>query len=190
MMMADPVADGVEVASAERPTMIITMESVPAVAMDEPERRAADNVAAASAEPQTSPSGDPVVVAKPVAASQEMITLAMETREVVNDADNSAAEAEKAVEDSTVASVPVVVERDDPDSILAAYDQRFKQTSFRNPDQLYELALWCREYGLPRRAIRHLRQTIALNPNHEGARLLLGYVRFRGKWVLDRRRQD
>lgn len=178
-MMADPASDGVEIAAAERPTMIITMESVPAVAMDEPAQPVA------LTEAPVSPSGEPVVVAKPVDASQELITLAMETREVGNDGPA----AETAVEE-TVAPVPVVVDKDDPDSILAAYEQRFQQTSFRDPDQLYELALWCREYNLPRKATRHLRQTIALNSNHEGARHLLGYVRFRGKWVLDKTRRD
>jgi len=53
----------------------------------------------------------------------------------------------------------------------------------------YQLALWCAEHGLSEEAETEARAAIAADPDHEGARKLLGYVRFEGRWV-DRAERD
>jgi len=48
---------------------------------------------------------------------------------------------------------------------------------------LFELALWCKKNGLEKQAMRHLKEVLRYDPDHEGARKLLGYIRKNGKWV-------
>ena len=48
---------------------------------------------------------------------------------------------------------------------------------------LFELALWCKKHGLKKQALRHLREVIKYDPDHEGARKLLGYIRKGKRWV-------
>jgi len=48
---------------------------------------------------------------------------------------------------------------------------------------IYELALWCRKHGLKKQALRHLREVLKYDPDHEAARRLLGYIRKGKKWV-------
>ena len=50
-------------------------------------------------------------------------------------------------------------------------------------DGNWKMAEWCREAELPEKRELHLRQAIALDPNHVDARHALGYSRVRGEWV-------
>ena len=52
-----------------------------------------------------------------------------------------------------------------------------------NPDQHYLLGLWARRNRLPREAEYHLNYAVGLDPDHAGARLALGYVRYEDKWM-------
>jgi hypothetical protein len=50
---------------------------------------------------------------------------------------------------------------------------------------LFKLATWCRSAnGLRQESDELLGQVIALNPNHAGARRLLGHVKLDGEWVV------
>jgi len=55
---------------------------------------------------------------------------------------------------------------------------------------LFELALWCKKHGLKKQALRHLREVIKYDPDHEGARKLLGYIRKGKRWVKQRPRKE
>lgn len=48
---------------------------------------------------------------------------------------------------------------------------------------MYETALWGRERGLTARSNELLRKVIELDPDHEGARKLLGFERIAGRWM-------
>jgi len=55
----------------------------------------------------------------------------------------------------------------------------------------WKMAEWCAKHKLSRRRKFHLEQVIELDPNHEKAHRLLGYVQVEGEWTLpaDRMRQ-
>ena len=50
-------------------------------------------------------------------------------------------------------------------------------------DGLYLLAEWAKKHGLARKVKELLKRVLELEPDHEGARAALGYVRRDGKWV-------
>lgn len=54
--------------------------------------------------------------------------------------------------------------------------------------QVFELALWAQEEGLVRYVNTLLQWTIALDPDHEQARTLLGFVRHEGRWMARQER--
>jgi hypothetical protein len=54
-------------------------------------------------------------------------------------------------------------------------------------DGLWKMAEWCRENGLNAERELHLEQLLTLDPEHNGARLALGYTKADGKWT---RRED
>jgi len=83
---------------------------------------------------------------------------------------------------TTEAEAPVMVKTEA--QTTEAYQERRQQTSFREPEELYLLAKWCEANKLTRKKIWHLRQTIALNPNHEEARKMLGYEKHGDRWYL------
>lgn len=47
----------------------------------------------------------------------------------------------------------------------------------------HALAMWCRNNGLADEMRAHLERVVALDPNHEEARLLLGYQRVGDRWL-------
>jgi hypothetical protein len=47
----------------------------------------------------------------------------------------------------------------------------------------WALAEWCREQGLQQQRRAHLERVIALDPNHQRARALLGYAFINGQWT-------
>ncbi|HND56329.1 MAG TPA: hypothetical protein PLV92_28120, partial [Pirellulaceae bacterium] len=50
-------------------------------------------------------------------------------------------------------------------------------------DGHWKMAEWCKERGLDALRENHLREILKLEPDHEAARLGLGYTRVRGKWT-------
>jgi hypothetical protein len=48
---------------------------------------------------------------------------------------------------------------------------------------LYQVGAWARENELPKKSGELLREALSLNPDHAGARKLLGYVKADGKWL-------
>ena len=55
------------------------------------------------------------------------------------------------------------------------YDDVKAELDLTNPDDLVRLAEWCRENRRHRSATKHLREAIAIEPNHVGARTALGF---------------
>jgi hypothetical protein len=61
--------------------------------------------------------------------------------------------------------------------------ERIRPTFPDTVDGQWALAQWCREQQLMAQRTEHLRRIIDLEPNHERARSLLGYMRVDGEWV-------
>lgn len=49
--------------------------------------------------------------------------------------------------------------------------------------EIYDVALWARERGLPGRSEELMKRVLALEPGHEGALRGLGYERHEGRWL-------
>lgn len=47
----------------------------------------------------------------------------------------------------------------------------------------WKLAEWCREKKMPKQRVPHLERVIALEPDHQQARLALGYSQINGRWL-------
>ena len=60
-------------------------------------------------------------------------------------------------------------------------EERF--ASAKTADDFYKLGEWCESVGLGERAKSADTKAIELNPDHEGARLKLGYIKHEGKWL-------
>ena len=70
--------------------------------------------------------------------------------------------------------------------------RRYEKEKLKHPDTPaghYDLAQWCHKHGLRGKELEHLRKTIKLDPNHENARLALGHVKTKGKWIDPRKRK-
>ena len=62
----------------------------------------------------------------------------------------------------------------------------YEQTHWRYADTVegqWALAEWCRQRSLSAQREKHLRRIIAMEPNHQKARLALGYVQIGGQWT-------
>lgn len=68
---------------------------------------------------------------------------------------------------------------DEPLEEYSRIVERYQET----PEDQFRLALWCREHGYNAEYRRHLKQVIALDPEHEEARRRLGFRKEDGKWV-------
>ncbi|WP_165246989.1 polymorphic toxin-type HINT domain-containing protein [Paludisphaera soli] len=68
-----------------------------------------------------------------------------------------------------------------PEPDLAAYEGA-KAAAGRDADAQVRLALWCEAHGMASEKSTHLNRAILLDPDHEKARGLLGYVKRDGKW--------
>ncbi len=68
-------------------------------------------------------------------------------------------------------------------SAFQIYRDMLAKLSDDDADGHYSLGLWCQEHRLFRQAREQFEKTIAINPNHKGARERLGYVLLDGKWV-------
>jgi len=65
-------------------------------------------------------------------------------------------------------------------------DTEYLERCKKLAEEHYRLALWCKEQKKEKEALEHLRIAIKLNPDHEGARKLLGFVKKDGKWVKEK----
>jgi len=63
------------------------------------------------------------------------------------------------------------------------YTKRLKQTPEDDAQKQFELAQWCRRYGLFGKARYHLFRALLADPDHEPTRIALGYVRYGGVWL-------
>ncbi len=78
----------------------------------------------------------------------------------------------------------------DRSQIVQTIRQRPEQLEYeklrpRYPDTVeghWTLAEWCRDHNLPQQRKRHLERILELDPNHVGARSLLGYSQVGGQW--------
>ena len=62
------------------------------------------------------------------------------------------------------------------------YESRARSTPDTVPAQ-WDLAEWCRKNGLSKQREVHLRQIVAIEPNHKKARYGLGQTQHDGKWT-------
>jgi hypothetical protein len=62
-------------------------------------------------------------------------------------------------------------------------DALLAKTDRADANALYQAAVWARQNDLPRRGDDLLREVLALDGDHAGARRLLGYVKAEGKWL-------
>ena len=61
--------------------------------------------------------------------------------------------------------------------------EKKKSVTGNTADEQFQLAQWCVKNGLPNESKVHLENVIKLDPNHDGARRLLGYFRDGDQWV-------
>ncbi|MFO0818755.1 MAG: HEAT repeat domain-containing protein [Pirellulales bacterium] len=67
-------------------------------------------------------------------------------------------------------------------------DRRYEELLPKMPATIeghWKMAEWCRERSLDTERETHLRAILELDPNHEPARLGLGYTRLQGKWTTN-----
>ncbi|MBM4031689.1 MAG: hypothetical protein FJ291_07870 [Planctomycetes bacterium] len=70
-------------------------------------------------------------------------------------------------------------------SPLDVYREMAAKVKDDDADGHYNLGLWCQDQKLFREGRGEFEKTIALDPNHKGARAKLGYVLRDGKWLTD-----
>ena len=72
-------------------------------------------------------------------------------------------------------------------SVLNDYYERYEKIKeSKNAESFYELALWAQQNRVTRFVKELYRRAIGLNPNHEKARLALGYKIHEGRWLTKR----
>lgn len=62
------------------------------------------------------------------------------------------------------------------------YDERVAATDAKDAQAVFELAGWCKQQRMHTRAQQHYKQVIAIDPDHQGAREALGFVRVGDRW--------
>jgi hypothetical protein len=70
------------------------------------------------------------------------------------------------------------------------YLARLAEIDKEDADQHFLLALWCRRAGLKREADYHLQYACGLEPDHDGARRVLGQVKYEGTWMSEREAKE
>lgn len=65
---------------------------------------------------------------------------------------------------------------------LQEYEARAPKVA-NTVDAQWEIAQWCHDNNLIGRRQHHLEQILMIDPNHEGARIGLGYQRYDGRWM-------
>ncbi len=66
------------------------------------------------------------------------------------------------------------------------YRERLQNIDPAQPDELFGLSTWCSKHALPDERDQLLHKVLALDPDHQGAREALGYVRVGGTWTTVR----
>ncbi|MCZ6689000.1 MAG: CAP domain-containing protein [Planctomycetota bacterium] len=72
------------------------------------------------------------------------------------------------------------------DTLLEEHREKHAEIGERVADSHFELATWLDKVGLPVEAQARLRAVISIDPDHEGARDRLGYVRKKDRWVFQK----
>ncbi len=67
--------------------------------------------------------------------------------------------------------------------VLDDYADRLAATTLGDAESLQTLASWCRSVGYESKAREHARGALSIEPNHVGARQILGHVLMEGAWV-------
>jgi myosin heavy subunit len=73
-------------------------------------------------------------------------------------------------------------------SLLEQYEEKAAKVDRKNADALVELAGWCLAQQMPTAAIKHLREALALKPDHAKAASMIkpmGYIRDGSTWVSE-----
>jgi len=68
-------------------------------------------------------------------------------------------------------------------TVQEEYRRRLEATPETDAQKQYELAQWCRKFGLEGKARYHLFKALLADPDHEPTRIALGYVRYGGRWL-------
>jgi hypothetical protein len=77
-----------------------------------------------------------------------------------------------------------VIERIDPGKTsLQEYEERSKHLAANDAAGHYQLGEFCITRGLKQQATAQFQATVAIDPNHAGARSRLGFYLFKGKWL-------
>lgn len=69
------------------------------------------------------------------------------------------------------------------------YEEMVDKTNPKDAGQMMVLVKWCYDNNLSSKAKKHLKQIISLDPNHEEARKLLGYVKYKGRWITGKEKE-
>jgi tetratricopeptide (TPR) repeat protein len=64
-----------------------------------------------------------------------------------------------------------------------AYKEKAAAIKDGDAEAHYQLAMWCKENRLVKEMTQELNKVVAIDPEHEKARLALDYVKVEGKWV-------
>lgn len=68
-------------------------------------------------------------------------------------------------------------------TVQEEYQKRLKTTPEDDAQKQFELAQWCKKFGLEGKARYHLFKALLADPEHEPTRIALGYVRYGGRWL-------
>jgi len=69
------------------------------------------------------------------------------------------------------------------ESVEATYESMVESLPSDDAQAWYEAALWCKKNYMSERATELAERAIRINPDHQGARGLLGYVQHEGRWM-------
>lgn len=70
-------------------------------------------------------------------------------------------------------------------SVIQEFARREAELRAGDAEARYRLALWAKQHDLTNGMRRLLNETLALDPQHEGARTELGYRRHEGRWLTE-----
>ncbi len=71
------------------------------------------------------------------------------------------------------------------DEYLKKLEELEKSDKAKDAEAHFEMGKWAMEKGLNKQAEERFKRAIELNPDHEGARTALGYVRYLGQWMSE-----
>jgi len=71
--------------------------------------------------------------------------------------------------------------------ITEVFEQKRKGTDPKDPDALFDLALWCEREGLRREVDPLIRAVLELDPDHRSTRARQGLVKYAGLWMTPER---